>query len=347
MNQRRRTAGILYVGVQLILLWAATAGARSVDPPKLMRAIFTIEADRIQVDFDRKTLQGARPISTRSSGDAVFDSVDYSTQQKGKFDCSGVFRDATVLMLSGPSAATCAWTNPSRLRIHLAEGHGVRVGDRLVLRDDAIYSLPQGTAWSTVSAQGSIRIEEPSPLEHPVVVITGDTTIDEYSPAKLDGRGSFKVGGSATYLWSLANGTEDAPNPSDLCGNESRLFDKTKVQIMKDRLALLSEMNEPVLDVTADLVHPASKWRIVLNVTGRWSLTGSKSVVLRRLGNYGKSPCGTTQSTTTTPNASTSVVNTDDDAKDALVGVADWSPRSFQLSTAVALIVIALVAFLN
>jgi hypothetical protein len=340
MGQKHNDATVLlHAGILLVVGWACQVGSETVEPPQLLFANFTIEANWVQVVFDRHTLEGAKPID--SDGDTIFDSVDYSKQLKGEFDCSKVFADATSVLLSGPPPATCKWINPSRLRVNLAKGHRVDLGDRITLRENAIYALPSGVAWETEAARGSIRIGEPSPLEPPVVIIKGSTTIDEFAGTQLNGKDSFKIGGSATYLWALAENTTELPNPSDLCGNESRVFDDTKVRLMKDRLSLLTDMNSPVLDVAADLVDPASTLRVMLNVTGRWHLTSSKVVELRRLGK-----CRFTTTFAPSTSGSTVVDTSGDDEQDNLALV-DHSPGISRVPIALTMMLLLTVIVLQ
>jgi len=329
------TSGLLQPRLWVVVGWACGVGSVTVEVPKLLWANFSIEANSIRVVFDRSTLEGALPVD--SNGDSILDSVDYSKQLKGEFDCSKVLADATVVMLSAPPAAKCTWESPSRFRVDLAEGHRVDIGDRLIVRNNVIYSLPKGVGWSTEGARGSIRINGPSPLEPPVVVVTGSTTIDEHVGTQLDGGDSLKIGGSATYLWALANNTEEVPNPSDLCSSESRVFDKTKVKLMADRLSLLTDMNSPVLDLTAELMEPASMMRVILTVTGRWRLSSSKMLELRRLGK-----CRIPTSTTS-PITSTVLTSGDDDVV-ALVPI-DHSPGIFKVSIALTTLLLTLMEF--
>ncbi|CAE7270283.1 METTL21B [Symbiodinium sp. CCMP2592] len=253
----------------------------SLKAPSFERARFTMEAGTIIVDFDRATLQGALTVDAEFN-DGVPETIDYSTQPDGLFDCARVFTDPTILLLGPYPETECIWMTDSRVQVNLPSIINVSVGDSLFVRPDTIYTIPRNGEWSP-AAMGGVQVEPPDPLEPPVIVLTGSTNLDQCTPVRLVGVDSFQTGKLPRYSWDLVNGTEEDPNPRDLTNNPNRIIDVSREQLVREALRTATEFNMGTLEMPSDYMEAATTYKMLFSVTSRWGLTTVKEVMLTKL----------------------------------------------------------------
>ncbi|CAJ1420734.1 unnamed protein product [Effrenium voratum] len=249
----------------------------SLAAPALVYARFSMEAVTIDVQFDRATLRGALPVST--TGDIVPDIIDYTTQLTGDaWDCANVFDEDTIILLGPFPETNCKWASDDLIQISLPRVFDIQVGDQIFLKADIIYTIPrpQENEYS-MAAQGGIAISLPDPLEQPVVIITGQTEIDECSPLQLYATDSYFLGGKATYRWELLGYTDLTNNPA------GRIYNQTKLDLFRFVLENATNFNEGKVESPPQYLEEAVAFTINLTVTSRWGLPQSELVEVTKL----------------------------------------------------------------
>ncbi|CAK8985126.1 Uncharacterized protein SCF082_LOCUS16885 [Durusdinium trenchii] len=249
----------------------------SLAAPALVYARFSMEAVTIDVKFDRATLRGALPVDTNN--DIVPDIIDYTTQLTGDaWDCANVFDAETVILLGPYPETTCKWASDDLIQVALPRVFEIQVGDQIFLNADTIYTIPrpQDNEYS-MAAQGGIAISLPDPLEQPVVIITGQTEIDECSPLQLYATDSYFLGGKASYRWELLGYTDLTNNPA------GRIYNQTKLELFRFVLQNATDFNEGKVESPPDYLEEAVLFTINLTVTSRWGLSQSELVDITKL----------------------------------------------------------------
>jgi len=252
----------------------------SLKAPAFVDARFTMEAGTIIVNFDRATLQGAK--TKDDNFDYVPDRIDYETKQVGFFDCAQLFQERTIELLGPFNATECVWMTDSRVQINLPAVINISVGDSLYVLADTVYTIPTLGEWSP-AAMGGVQVFLPDPLEPPVIVLTGTTTLDTCSDLSLSARDSFQTGKLPKYTWEMVNSTDQDPNPKDLTNNPIRVIDDSKVAQVLTVLSEATTNNWETLEIPTDYMEAATSYTIRLSVMSRWLLTTVKTIVLTKL----------------------------------------------------------------
>lgn len=247
-------------------------------PSFVVPARFNMDASAIIVNFDRSTLQGARPLDT--DGDFVPDRIDYALQRQGPFNCGELFTVESTLKLGVYPVSTCEWKSSSTVRVSIGIVN-ISVGDTIFIKPDALYAVNSADNWSP-AATGGVQVGFPDPLETPVIIPSGSITIDQCTPVRLV-VDSLLDGGFATWQWTWITGNTDDPNPKDLANRANFVFDPTRLKAFKDALQGASNRGNKTFTVPSELLEEASRYKIMVSVTSRWNLTTNYTFTLEKL----------------------------------------------------------------
>ncbi|CEM23760.1 unnamed protein product [Vitrella brassicaformis CCMP3155] len=169
--------------------------------PQLEKAIFDMDGRKIYVTFDSFTIQGAVPMD--EDGDFIPDGVDWSTQHRGLLDCSKVFAPHTASLLGTLGNGTsCQWTTAASVQVQLPARYLTpNPGDDIIVRERTVYAHVDGE-WSN-AASGGVKLEQPDPIEDPVVVVSIPRNIDLCSPMTIDASSSYNHGSRPSWQWKF------------------------------------------------------------------------------------------------------------------------------------------------
>lgn len=249
----------------------------SLAAPALVYARFSMEAGSITIAFDRATLKGAQPVDTNN--DIVPDMVDMNQVQTGLFGCDLVVDKDSVKALGEYPGTTCEWISESEVRANLPtiELPPVEVGDSLFLKPDVIYTVPRiAEGEYSMAAAGGIQVSPPVPLAPPIIVLSGESLVDECSPVYFSATDTYQVGGKPKYNWTMTS-------YSDMTLRADRILNATKMQILRDNLLNATKENLPTFEMSSSDLEPAVKFNILLTVTSRWGLNTTRLIVLEKL----------------------------------------------------------------
>jgi len=250
----------------------------SLAAPSLVYARFSIDGGYIAFKFDRATLKGATPIDVNN--DIVPDSINYDTTHKGQFGCDLLFdKESNVLLGPRIEGTYCEWISESEVRATLPSIKlpPAEVADSVFLVSDVIYTVPRIEQGEySMAATGGIQLSMPFPLLPPIVVFTGEDTVDECSPVYFDAGDSYNVGGKPAYNWSLISFT-------DLTMRPDRIMNATRMQLLRDNLANATKQNYAIFQMSSKELESAVRFEILLIVKSRWGLNVSKRIRLTKL----------------------------------------------------------------
>jgi hypothetical protein len=250
----------------------------SLAAPSLLYAQFSIDGGYIMFAFDRATLKGATPVDINN--DIVPDSINYDTVMKGQFGCELLFdEDSVVLLGSYLDGTFCEWISESEVRVSLPTTilAPAEVGDSIFLAPDVIYTVPRIEQGEySMAAAGGIQISMPEPLLDPVILFSGESTVDECSPVYFDAADSYNVGGKPAYNWSLIGQT-------DLTMRPDRVLNATRMQLLTDKLANATRQNFAIFEMSSKELEPAVRFQIQLMVISRWGPNVTKLIDLIKL----------------------------------------------------------------